>query len=300
MRSLDELSITTAVLQGLSNTRNERLKLVMTALIGHLHDFTREVRLTPDEWLEAIKFLTSTGQICTDRRQEFILLSDTLGLSTLVNALQSRTEDATPSTVLGPFYRDDAPFLAMGASISTKQFSPLLVHGHISDAGGRPIEGAEFDVWQASDDGFYDIQREDPREIDLRGHFRTGRDGCYEFYTERPGGYPIPNDGPVGKMLAALGRHPNRPAHIHFLIKAEGYENLATALYLSDSPYIGDDAVFGDDGALAVSVSPPATATKGPPSIAYDFVLASTMSAVERRGVGADASKLRERGKRSG
>lgn len=297
MRKLDETTITSAVLDSLESTGDPRVKQVTTALVQHLHDFARAVSLTPEEWLAGIALLTQVGRKCTSTRQEFILLSDILGLSTLVDAMHNRHQDAgTPSTVFGPFYREGVPLMELGARIMRDARHPVLVKGRIHDAHGDPVVGAEIEVWQASPEGFYDIQLPDPTIIDLRGRFRTDASGEYRFVSEMPKGYPIPTDGPVGRILHALGRHPNRPAHIHFLIHAAGFEELVTALYLADDPYIGQDTVFGDSAPLAVLAGTPAQEAPDMPCIQYDFGLVRT--AEPRAGtvrVGADPAALMAR-----
>jgi catechol 1,2-dioxygenase len=229
-----------------------RLTQIMAVLVPHLHAVVRELDLTSAEWMAAIAFLTATGQISSDRRQEFILLSDTLGVSMLVDAINNRKlDDVTPSTVLGPFHVDGAPEMDMGGTISLDgRGEPLLVEGRVLDERGEPIEGAVLDIWQTSEDGFYDTQDPSQPDMNLRGVFRTGADGHFWFRTIVPASYPIPNDGPVGKMLAALGRHPMRPAHIHFIVSAQGYDALTTHVFLAGDPYLSSDAVFGVKEAL--------------------------------------------------
>ena len=208
--------------------------------------------MTPEEWLAAIQFLTRTGQISSDRRQEFILLSDTLGVSMLVDAINNRKiDDVTPSTVLGPFYVGGAPAMAMGENIARHgRGEPLFVSGRLCDEEGRPLAGAELDIWQTSEDGFYDTQDETQPDMNLRGVFRTGADGRFWFRSIVPASYPIPSDGPVGDMLKALGRHPMRPAHIHFILRAIGYDTLTTHIFIDGDPYLDSDAVFGVKDAL--------------------------------------------------
>jgi catechol 1,2-dioxygenase len=214
----------------------------------------KEVEPRFDEWLAAVQFLTRTGQICDEKRQEFILLSDTLGVSMLVDAINHRKPSgATESTVLGPFHVAHAPVMQMGDSISRDQKGePLVMSGRVLDQRGAPIRGALLDVWQASADGFYDIQDERQPSMNLRGLFRTGDDGRYFFRTVKPSSYPIPTDGPVGAMLTALGRHPMRPAHVHFIISADGCEPLTTHLFVAGDPYLESDAVFGVKDSLIV------------------------------------------------
>lgn len=198
--------------------------------------------------MEAIFFLTRTGHTCTDWRQEFILLSDVLGVSMLVDAINNRKPSgASESTVLGPFHVADAPELPMGANICLDQKGEdMVISGRILDTDGKPVENAVLDVWQANDEGFYDVQQKGIQpDFNLRGIFRTSKDGHYWFRAVKPKYYPIPDDGPVGQLLAALGRHPYRPAHLHYIIKANGFETLTTHIFDPDDPYIHSDAVFG-------------------------------------------------------
>jgi hydroxyquinol 1,2-dioxygenase len=293
MRDLNEFNITDEVLGSLAATSNSRLKTIVSSLIAHLHDFAREVELTPGEWLEGIRFLTAVGQRCAPNRQEFIELSDTLGLSTLVNEMQNRKPTgATPSSILGPFFVEGVPAAPLGTSIVTDEAAPgqrIVVEGRLTDTSGNAIAGAEIEIWQTSAEGKYDIQLAEESEPDYRGRFVSDAEGRYFFRSVVPIGYPIPNDGPVGEMLAALGRHPNRPAHIHFLIRAIGYDDLVTALYVAPDPYLDSDTVFGVSRSLIVEVLPPAPGSAFPnlPRIAYDFRLPKETTA-GRAGVGAD------------
>lgn len=230
------------------NARDQRLKAVMDVVIRKLHEAVKEIEPTQEEWFEAIQFLTRTGHMCNEWRQEFILLSDVLGVSMLVDAINNRKPSgASESTVLGPFHIADAPELPMGANICLDaKGEPMVVSGRILDTSGGPIEGAVIDVWQANDEGFYDVQQKGIQpDFNLRGIFRTGADGRYWFRAVKPKFYPIPDDGPVGQLIAALGRHPYRPAHLHYMIKAGGYETLVTHIFDPDDPYIHSDAVFG-------------------------------------------------------
>jgi catechol 1,2-dioxygenase len=231
-----------------AGAEDARLKEVMAVIIRHLHAAVKEIEPTQEEWMRAITFLTDTGHMCTDWRQEFILLSDVLGVSMLVDAINNRKPSgASESTVLGPFHVEGAPELPMGADICLdRKGEPMFVHGRILDTEGRPVAGAKIDVWQANDEGFYDVQQKGIQpDFNLRGVFRTGADGRYWFRGVKPKFYPIPDDGPVGKLLRALGRHPYRPAHLHYIIGAEGFETLVTHIFDPDDPYIGTDAVFG-------------------------------------------------------
>ena len=224
----------------------------MTSLVRHLHDFVRDVELTFDEWSYAIDFLTRTGQMCSATRQEFILLSDTLGVSMLVDAINHRTpESATQTTVLGPFYEQNPPELRHGADVSGGlQGEPLFVEGSVAAAGGARLANAVVDIWQSDDEGYYDVQRPEVEEPTLRARFRTDAQGRFSFWSVMPKFYPIPEDGPVGEMLRATNRHPNRPAHVHFMISEPGYETLITHVFANDSSYLDSDAVFGVKEAL--------------------------------------------------
>ena len=300
MRAIDENSITDAVLEQASSTPDARLKQVMAALVRHLHAFAREVDLTPEEWLAGIRFLTEVGQKCTPFRQEFILLSDTLGLSSLVNALHDRraTESCTKSSLLGPFYRQDAPVMKLGESIVTKSTAPqICVYGKVVDSTGKGIPNALVQVWEPDETGNYDLQKHDPSEMDLRGCFRTESDGRYYFRAVRPLGYMIPMDGPVGEMIRAQRRHGYRPAHIHFLVGAPGYRELVTALYISGDDHIESDTVFGVTESLVTTVKRNDFASPLPtlPSLHYDFQLAASPQELRSGRVGADPSQITKR-----
>jgi protocatechuate 3,4-dioxygenase beta subunit len=225
-----------------------RLAEVMAALVKHLHAFAKEVDLTQSEWEIGIDFLTRTGQICSEERQEFILLSDTLGFSMLVDAINNRRPaGATENTVFGPFHVDGAPERGMGASISLDgKGESCLYEGRVINLHGEPIEGARIDVWSDNAEGFYDVQQPDIQpKWNNRGIFTTGKDGTYSFIGIKPVSYPIPDDGPVGQMLNHLGRHPYRPAHMHYLVTAEGYQKVVTHTFVGDDPYLASDTVFG-------------------------------------------------------
>ncbi|MGR4070077.1 intradiol ring-cleavage dioxygenase [Billgrantia sp. C5P2] len=232
-----------------------RLREVMASLIRHLHGFVKEVGLTQAEWEAAIDFLTRTGQKCDDKRQEFILLSDTLGVSMLVDAIQHRRPaGATENTVFGPFHVDGAPELPMGASISLDgKGEACRYQGRVLDLGGNPVEGVRIDVWSDNSDGFYDVQQPDQQpEWNNRGLFITGADGRYDFIGIKPVPYPIPDDGPVGRMLASLGRHPWRPAHMHFMLEHPDYERIVTHTFVAGDDYLTSDAVFGVKSSLII------------------------------------------------
>lgn len=227
---------------------NPRLREVMTVLVRHLHAAITEADIKQDEWMKGIEFLTATGQICSDVRQEFILLSDILGVSMLVDAVtHDRPEGTTENTVQGPFYVNNAPRYANGASICLDgKGEPLLVRGRVVDESGAPVAGATIDTWQTNEEGFYDVQQKGIQpDWNLRGIFTADDKGEFWFRSVKPRYYPIPDDGPVGKLLTALGRHPNRPAHIHFLVTAEGYQDVTTHIFAPDCQYLGSDPVFG-------------------------------------------------------
>ena len=247
MRDFNENTATAAVIERMAGAKDPRFKQIMTSIVTHLHAVVREVEPTMDEWMTAIQFLTATGQMCDDKRQEFILLSDTLGVSMLVDAINNRKPSgATESTVLGPFHVAGAPTKKMGDTISLDgKGDPAYVSGRVLDEAGTPIAGALLDVWQTSSDGAYDIQDPNQPEMNLRGLFTTGADGRFFFRTVRPSSYPIPTDGPVGKMLLAMGRHPMRPAHIHFIVGAKGFEPVTTHIFVAGDKYLDSDAVFG-------------------------------------------------------
>lgn len=246
--------ITQNVLDSIAQTPNARLKVVMTSLIRHLHSFVREVELTEEEWMSGIQFLTRTGQMCNEKRQEFILLSDTLGVSMLVDAINhSLLGEVTESTVFGPFYREGAEELPMGASISKDgRGEPTVVTGRVLSLDGTPIPHALLDVWETNENGMYEQQDPEQPEMNLRGKFYTDDNGHYCFVGIKPVSYSIPDDGPVGKMLRLLGRHPFRPAHIHMIVSAEGYVPVTTHLFVKGDKYLDSDAVFGTKDSLVV------------------------------------------------
>lgn len=238
---------TREVLACLDNCPDPRLRELVAGLIRHLHAFAAEESLTEAEWLAGIRFLTDVGHITTDRRQEFILLSDTLGLSMLVDLINHAAGgNATESTVLGPFYVEGSPWRSNGDAITDDLGAePLLVDGHVRDIAGRPIVGATVDVWQNAPNRLYAVQDDTQSPDNLRGRFHTDGAGAFSFRTVRPVDYPIPDDGPVGRMLHATGRHPWRPAHIHFIVSADGYVPVTTHVFDSESAYLDSDAVFG-------------------------------------------------------
>ena len=264
MSQLEAQDLAQAVIDRMTDCKEPRFKEVMTALIQHAHAFVREVQLTPDEWMTAIQFLTATGKMCDEKRQEFILLSDTLGISMLVvaieqargaGALKDRPEirGATEATVQGPFFWPGAPQLELGADIGEGNAGePAYYHGRVTDTAGKPVANCVLDVWSGDGEGFYDMQKGPDAGMALRAQFRTDQDGNYRFWSIRPSYYPVPADGPVGKMLHRMGRHPNRPGHMHTMLQAPGHERLITHLFVSDSPYLDSDAVFGVRNSLIV------------------------------------------------
>jgi len=268
-----------------AQAKDARLAEIMAVLTRHLHAAVKEIEPTPEEWMQAIQFLTRTGQMCNEWRQEYILLSDVLGVSMLVDAINNRKPSgATESTVLGPFHVADAPVLPLGADLRLDgKGEPMLVSGRVLDTEGRPLAGVKIDVWQANEEGYYDVQQRGVQpEHNLRGVFHSGDDGAFRFICVKPKCYPIPADGPVGALLAALGRHPYRPAHLHFMFEAAGYAPLVTHLFVPDDPYLHSDAVFGVKASLIVEVrrvaDPAAQAAAGMSgpyhAITHDFVLA--------------------------
>lgn len=253
---------------------NPRLAEVMASLVRHLHAFAKDVDLSQDEWELAIDFLTRTGQICSEERQEFILLSDTLGFSMLVDAINNRRPSgATENTVFGPFHVDGVPIRQMGHNICLDgKGESCLYQGRVLDRAGVPIEGATVDVWSDNADGYYDVQQPDVQpKFNNRGRFVTGADGVYRFVGIKPVSYPIPDDGPVGKMLAALGRHPNRPAHLHFLVTAPGYQKIVTHIFDGEDKWLASDAVFGVKQSLIAPFEPVEGDTKWRAD--FDFVM---------------------------
>ena len=272
----DAQKLTDEVLRAYAVTPDPRLRELLAALIRHLHAFAVETRLTPEEWLAAVRFLTATGQTCDDQRQEFILLSDVLGLSSLVDVVNA-AEGATESTVLGPFYVPGAPARAMGEHIGRPvDGSPALVRGRVTDLAGRPLGGATLDVWQCASNGLYDTQDPEQPPDNLRGVFTTGPDGRYEFRTARPVSYPIPVDGPVGDLLRGAARHHWRAAHIHAIVGAPGHRSVTTHVFDADNPYLDSDAVFGVKDSLVRRFRP---AGDGDPAdvshlVEMDFALA--------------------------
>jgi len=286
MKTIDEHTITQAVLDSFGGCHDDRLRTVMASLVRHLHAFANEVKLTEEEWFTGIRFVTDVGQMCDDKRQEFILLSDTLGLSMLVTALNNeRPQGCTEATVFGPFFVEKAPEVANGADIAQgAQGEPCYVSGKVRGLDGTPIANAQIDVWQSDEAGFYDVQYADIGQHQARARLHSRTDGSFDFRSILAVPYQIPNDGPVGKMLANLGRHAWRPAHLHFMIVAAGYERLITHVFRSDGPYLDSDAVFGVRPTLVadwvrheVGAAPDGTTSDRPfYTLDYAFVLNPT------------------------
>ncbi|WP_026432846.1 intradiol ring-cleavage dioxygenase [Paracidovorax oryzae] len=283
MIDIDEWTITQAVLKVQAATQDARLRRVLDSLVRHLHDFAREVELTEAEWAQGIDFLTRVGHITDDRRQEFILLSDVLGLSTLVTAQNNRRPaGCTEATVFGPFYVPDAPVVRNGDDIAHGAHGqPCFVSGTVRGIGGEPVAGATIDVWQSDEDGTYDVQRPGLDHAEGRARLASEADGRYHFRSILAVPYPIPHDGPVGQLLERTGRHPWRPAHLHFMIQAPGYETLVTHVFREGGEYLESDAVFGVRSSLVADWKPhdPGTAPDGTRmdtpfhTLDYDFVL---------------------------
>ena len=272
MRNLNEDTITQAVIERFSRTADPRLKEILTSLIQHLHAFAREVHLTEDEWFKGIDFLTRTGHMCSETRQEFILLSDTLGLSMLTVAMNNKKPaGCTESTVFGPFYVEGSPEYRNGDDVANGAHGkPCVVRGHVRGLDGKPVPGARLEVWQADADGNYDVQYADLAHAQARGSLHADERGAYHFRTIVAEAYPIPTDGPVGEMLRASLNHPWRPAHLHFMITAPGYETLITHVFRDGDAYLDSDAVFGVRQSLVADwVEQP----DGNYLLEYDFVL---------------------------
>jgi len=283
--------LTRDVIDRMKDAENPRLREILELVVSHVHAIVREAKITHDEWWQAIGLLTRAGKMCSDNRQEFILLSDVLGISMLVDAIDHvGGPGISESTVLGPFYAGQQRQLAAGESILLREEEgdPLEMRCRVMDAEGRPIANALVEVWQTAPNQLYDVQDENQPSGHLRASFRTDTGGTYRFRTIMPVSYPIPNDGPAGQLLAAMGRHPFRPAHIHFMISAPGYRTLVTHLFLDGDKYLGSDAVFGVKPSLIVR---PRT-IEGINTVEYDFGLAD-----ERESTRTQVEELRRQRK---
>ena len=273
--------LTEDVLRAYAETPDPRARELLTSLIRHLHAFASETRLTTQEWMAGLQFLTAVGQKCDDERQEFILLSDVLGLSSLVESTNA-PDGATEPTVLGPFYLPGAPHKEPGESIGRPQDGePTLIRGRVTDTDGRPISGATLDIWQCASNGRYDIQDPDQPPFNLRGVFGTGADGRYLLRAVRPVGYPVPVDGPVGDVFRLSGRHHWRAAHVHAIVSAPGHQPVTTHIFDAANEYLDTDAVFGVRDSLIQEFR--AASPADPPDVAYvvdvDFALAPAAEA---------------------
>ena len=268
MAQLEAQDLAQAVIDRMAECQHPRFKQVMSALVRHAHAFAQEVQLTPEEWMTGIQFLTATGKMCDDKRQEFILLSDTLGMSMLVVAIDQlkgmqankslpKDQRPTEATVQGPFFWEGAPEHELGDDIRGSSVGePAYYHGRVTDTAGKPITNCLLNVWSGDGDGFYDMQKGGNAEMALRAQFHTDANGNYRFWSIRPTFYPVPDDGPVGGMLRLMGRHPNRPGHMHMMLDAPGHERLITHLFVANSPYLDSDAVFGVRNSLIVDFVP--------------------------------------------
>lgn len=288
MSDYNKDQLTQEVMQAFATPQAGRLGEIMASLVKHLHAFTREVDLTPEEWLAGLQFLTKTGQISTERRPEFILLSDVLGLSMMVVSLSQARESksiegATEATVEGPFYWPGAPEVELGGNIAEGVIGePAYYTGLVTDVAGKPLPGALLDLWSGNGEGNYDVQLSSEPTMQARGKIRTDALGRYRFWSIRPTYYPIPSDGPVGDLMRATHRSINRPGHIHMMVSAEGHVPVTTHLFVADSPYLNQDAVFGKRDSLVVpfvqhaaGTAPDGTVMTQPYfTTSYDFRLA--------------------------
>lgn len=283
-RNLTDEDITQAVLDSFGKSHSERFQVVMESLVRHMHDFVKEIQLTEDEWFKAIDYLTRTGHITDDKRQEFILLSDVLGTSMLVIDINNKQyRGATASTVFGPFFFEGSPQFVNGDDIANGAAGePCYIQGRVLSTTGEPLPNAHIEVWQADDNGFYDVQDKSSSAIWGRGHLSADKDGYYAFWSVKPAAYPIPEDGPVGELLHAANRSPMRPAHVHFMIRVPGYKTLITHIFAKGDKYLDSDAVFGVKSTLIADFErhEPGIAPDGKQmdvpfySMHYDFLLA--------------------------
>lgn len=256
MKTVTIENITDIVINAMAEETNPRAKEVLASFIRHMHDFVRETRLTHEEWLIGIGYMTKAAELTDDKRNEFILLSDIFGLETLVDAISHDAEEnETESAVLGPFFREGSPILPAGATISMRGDTDgpsALVEGQISNTLGEPVSGAIIHVWETGPEGLYEQQDPNQPDMNLRGRFKTDENGRYAFRGVRPVSYPIPYDGPTGDLLQVMGRHPYRPAHIHMVVEAPGYRKLISQLYDSTDEYLESDSVFSVKGSLII------------------------------------------------
>ncbi|HTK09939.1 MAG TPA: intradiol ring-cleavage dioxygenase [Ktedonobacteraceae bacterium] len=254
-RNLADEDLTRAVLATFDNSSSERFQKVMQSLVRHLHAFVKDVELSEAEWFKGIDYLTRIGHITDDKRQEFVLLSDVLGLSMLVIDINNKqSAEATASTVFGPFFVEGSPRFANGDDIANgASGEPCFMHGRVLSITGEPLPDARLEIWQADDNGFYDVQSQESSQVYGRGHLYTDEAGNYSFWSVRPEAYPIPEDGPVGELLEAANRSPMRPAHVHFMIKVPGYKTLITHVFKEGDQYLDSDAVFGVRSSLITS-----------------------------------------------
>ncbi|MEL6962826.1 MAG: dioxygenase [Pseudomonadota bacterium] len=288
MRDVTKDTITDAFLTYLGEETDERLRFLLTKLVRHIHEFVKETELTHEEWRKALELLYKAGEISDPERNEFVLFSDVLGLSSLVDMVNSSPE-GTPSSVLGPFHILGAPKLPVGGDMKNEnEGDPVVVGGRVLTANGQPIEGAEIEIWQTADNGLYSNQDTSQPDYNLRARMTTDTDGRYLFSTIRPAPYTVPDDGPVGELLHATGRHPWRPSHLHFIVTADGYRRLVTEVFPSDDPYLDQDAVFGVREELIMTYRPQSDPSTLPDDLAikdqldgsffmvdFDFVLSA-------------------------
>ncbi|MGE0503473.1 MAG: dioxygenase [Rhizobiaceae bacterium] len=282
MRDINQFTITEAVKKSFATEEGSRFKFLLETLIDHIHDYTRETNLSHAEWLRMLAFLYDCGKISTPERQEFILLSDVLGLSALVDMINTRG-GATEGSNLGPFYLENSPRKALGADLAgPREGVSVLAHGVVRDTLGHPLAGAEVDTWQADGSGTYPIQEPGQDKYDLRGIFRTDDQGRYYYTTVLPKPYTVPYDGPVGELLRAGTRHAWRPAHLHYMVRSPGMRGIVTEVFFANTDYVDNDAVFGVRKSLVAKVEPYRADKAGSPTlerapdamVRYDFVLA--------------------------
>lgn len=287
MRNIDSNTITDAVIGSCAPDADARLREVLKSGLSHLHGFIRETKPTHAEWRKVIELLTRAGEITTKERNEFVLFSDVLGVSSLVDMVNSDPR-ATAASVLGPFHIRDAPDLKIGGDlIRGNEGDQVVVAGHVRDTEGKPVRGAAIDIWQTADNGLYSNQDPQQPEYNLRARMTLGDDGRYLFSTVKPKPYTVPDDGPVGDLLRAMGRRPWRPSHLHMIVEAKGFKPIVTELFPSDDPYLDKDAVFGVRNSLVIEYKPQSDSSRLPAglearnklktpyyTVDYDFVLA--------------------------